>query len=164
MLRRRFLPLPILALAVPARARAASGREVLRVTGRIDEALRAEGARFDLAALEALGRVELATRTAWTGEARLRFEGVPLARLLDAVGAEGAVLRGVALNDYAIRAPIAELLRDGAFLATRQEGQKLRIRDRGPVWMIFPWSERPAIDTAVVRERAIWQLRRIEIG
>jgi hypothetical protein len=164
MLRRHLALLPILALAAPARAQGPAGREVLLVTGRIAESHRAQGARFDLAALEALGRTELVTRTAWTGAEPQRFAGVPLARLVEAVGAAGEVLRGVALNDYAIRAPLAELLRDGAFLATRQDDQPLRIRDRGPVWMIFPWSERPSLDNAVVRERAIWQLRRIEIG
>jgi hypothetical protein len=169
MLRRKLALLPFIALAAPARAQAPvvqplSGREVLRVTGRLAAPFRAEGARFDLAALEALGRVDLLTRTAWTGAQPQRFAGVPLARLVEAVGAEGPGLRGVALNDYAIRAPLADLLRDGAFLATRQDGEPLRVRDRGPVWMIFPWSQRPELDVATIRERAIWQLRRLEMG
>ncbi|WP_372622779.1 molybdopterin-dependent oxidoreductase [Falsiroseomonas sp.] len=164
MLRRHLALLPLIALAAPALAQAPGGREVLRVTGRLAEPYRAGGARFDLAALEALGRRELRTRTAWTGPQPQRFAGVPLARVMEAVGAEGPQLRGVALNDYAIRAPLAELLRDGAFLATRQDDEPLRIRDRGPVWMIFPWSQRPELDVATIRERAIWQLRRLEVG
>jgi hypothetical protein len=38
------------------------------------------------------------------------------------------------------------------------------VRNRGPVWIVFPWSARPALETALVRQRAIWQLARIEIG
>lgn len=161
MLRRNLALLPLIALAAPALAQ---GREVLRVTGRLADRYRAEGARFDLAAFEALGLGELRTRTAWTGPQAQRFSGVSLARLVQAVGAEAPMLRAVALNDYAIRAPLAELLRDDAFLATRQDDEPLRVRDRGPIWMIFPWSQRPELDNATIRERAIWQLRRIELG
>jgi hypothetical protein len=169
MLRRRLLLLPALAAALPgtlpralAQSEPARGREVLQVTGRI--AGPAEGARFDLAALEALGLTDLVTRTIWTGTAPQRFAGVPLARLLAHVGAQGSALRAVALNDYAITAPVAELVQQGAFLATRQDDQPLRIRDRGPVWMIFPWSQRPELDVPAVWERAIWQLRTIAIS
>ncbi|PWS35518.1 hypothetical protein DFH01_18110 [Falsiroseomonas bella] len=163
MLRRRFLALPVLAAAPPvlAETEAPRGRPILQVTGRIGAA---EGVRFDLVALEALGRADLVTRTAWTGDAPRRFAGVPLARLLQHVGAQGQMLRAVALNDYAITAPVPELLQHGAFLATREDDQPLRIRDRGPVWMIFPWSQRPELDVALVRERSIWQLRAITIA
>jgi hypothetical protein len=136
-------------------------RPILQVSGRIAAP---EGVRFDLAGLEALGRADLVTRTAWTGNAQRRFAGIPLARLLDHVGSQGQVLRAVALNDYAITAPVPELLQHGAFLATREDDQPLRIRDRGPVWMIFPWSQRPELDVALVRERSIWQLRAITIA
>jgi hypothetical protein len=40
----------------------------------------------------------------------------------------------------------------------------MRIRDRGPVWLLYPWTERPELDTPEFRERAIWQLAQIEIG
>jgi hypothetical protein len=169
-MRRRDLALlallgtPLLARPGPASGQAAPAREILTVTGRVGPAHLAQGARFDLAALEALGLETLETRTPWTGHEPRRFEGVPLARLLAAVGAEGARLRAVALNDYAITAGIAELTAAGAFLATRQDGQPLRIRDRGPIWLIFPWSSRPELDTPPFRERSIWQIRRFEIG
>ncbi|WP_137180232.1 molybdopterin-dependent oxidoreductase [Roseomonas sp. AR75] len=168
MLRRRFLLLPLLAAAPSVLAQQSPeaptqprGREILRVTGRIAAP---DGARFDLAALEALGRADLVTRTVWTGTTPQSFAGVRLETLLAHVGAQGGTLRLVALNDYAVTAPLAELVQQGAFLATRQDDQPLRIRDRGPVWMIFPWSQRPELDVPTVRERAIWQLRTITIS
>lgn len=159
MQRRSLLAATVAGLSLAApRPAAADERIVLTVTGAI-----AAPAEFTLTSLEALGLVELRTRTAWTGPALRRFGGVPLARLLDAVGSRGTALHAVALNDYAVSAPIPELLRHDAFLATREEGAPMRIRDRGPVWLIFPWSQRPELDVPTVRERAIWQLRRIEI-
>jgi hypothetical protein len=167
MLRRRLLLLPVLAAAQPVLAQTGAtpppaGRVILQVTGRIAAA--PESARFDLPALEGLGRTDLVTRTIWTGASPQHFAGIALETLLARVGAQGGGLRAVALNDYAITAPVTELVQHGAFLATRQEDQPLRIRDRGPVWMIFPWSQRPELDVPLVRERAIWQLRTITIS
>ncbi|OYW07287.1 MAG: hypothetical protein B7Z53_06550 [Rhodospirillales bacterium 12-71-4] len=150
-----------LALASPVRSQpqAARGRPALRVEGRV-----ADGPHgFSVAELEALGEGDLVTRTPWTGDAVLRFGGVALERVLRRVRAEGDMLRAVALNDYAVTVPREDAERHGAFLATRQGGQPLRVRDRGPVWLIYPWTERPALDHPTYRERAIWQLRLIDV-
>lgn len=146
-------------LALPSLARA-GGPPVLEVTGAVAPPA---PRRLDLEALEALGREDLVTRTPWT-QGPQRFGGVPLARLLAAVEARGDRLRAVALNDYAVTMPVAEAVADGAFLATRLDGTPMPVRHRGPVWIVFPWSARPALETAVVRQRAIWQLARIDIG
>ena len=119
--------------------------------------------RLHLADLDALGTDELVTQTPWTHGTQ-RFGGLLLRRLLDAVGAHGGTLRAVALNDYAVTMPIAATILDGGFLATRQNGAPLPVRERGPFWIVFPWSQRPELDTAQHRQRAIWQLRRIEVS
>jgi hypothetical protein len=159
MRRRSLLLLPLLA-ALPVQAQPRPGRIILRVTGRIADAERS----FDLPALEALGLEVLRTRTAWTGPETLHFSGVPLDRLLRAVGAQGDRLRATALNDYAVNVPREDADRNGAFLATRQDGAPLRVRDRGPIWLIYPWSDRADLDLAVYRDRAIWQLRQIDVS
>lgn len=147
------------AVAQPAPVGETPGRVILRVSGLIEGDERA----FDLVALEALGRQPLRTRTIWTGAAILDFQGVPLSLLLRAVGARGQRLRATALNDYAIDLPVEDADRHGAFLATRQDGQPIRVRDRGPVWLVYPWSDRPELDTPRFRDRAIWQLRHIDV-
>ncbi len=119
--------------------------------------------RFDLAALDAIGRVELTTRTPWT-QGPQRFLGVPLAQLLAAVGARGDTLRAEALNDYAITMPLPEVLEADAFIASRQDGAPMPVRHRGPFWLVFPWSRRPELDSAMFRQRAVWQLRRLDIA
>jgi hypothetical protein len=68
----------------------------------------------------------------------------------------------VALNDYAATIPLPAALDAEAFLATRQDGNPMPVRSRGPFWIIFPWSRRPDLDTARVRQWSVWQLARIE--
>ncbi|MDO9502519.1 molybdopterin-dependent oxidoreductase [Falsiroseomonas sp.] len=159
MRRRSLAAFPILATLAGADA-LAQPRPILRVTGRIDGAER----DFSLASLEALGMLDLATRTTWTGPDVLQFSGVPLATLLRACGATGQSLRIHALNDYAVNVPVADAADNAALLATRQAGAPLRIRDRGPIWLIYPWSARPELDAPVFRDRAIWQIRQIDVA
>ncbi|HWL80562.1 MAG TPA: molybdopterin-dependent oxidoreductase [Roseomonas sp.] len=162
--RRRVLALPPALLGLcPAAGQAAEElpRPVLLVSGLIAGA--PGGARrFSLEELEALGLQELRTNTPWTAGTQV-FSGVPLNRLLQAVGARGTMLRTVALNDYAVDIPEEDARLHGAFLATRLEGRPMRIRDRGPIWLVYPWSEQPALDQITYHERSIWQLQRIEV-
>ncbi|WP_439596141.1 molybdopterin-dependent oxidoreductase [Falsiroseomonas sp.] len=168
MRRRRLAILPLVGALAGFAAQAqpgggaaspAQGRIILRVSGRI-----AGGTRdFDLAGLEALGLQDLHTETRWTGSEVRRFSGVPLARLLQAVSAQGETLRAQALNDYAVTLPRQDADRNGALLATRQDGAPLRIRDRGPIWLIYPWTDRPELDLPIYRDRAIWQVRSIDV-
>jgi len=108
---------------------------------------------FLLAALKALGPEYLATVTPWTHEVQ-PFPGVTVARLL----------RAEALNRYGTELPPEDAATNGALLATRLDGAPMRVRDRGPLWLAFPWSQRPDLASPQVYERSIWQLRRVEIG
>lgn len=134
---------------------------VLRVGGLIDLPPHGE-AGFTLAALEALGMRRLRTTTPWTRGVQ-EFGGVTLASLMQAVRPRGARLRLEAINLFRAELPLEDAWQRGAFLATRQDGAPMRIRDRGPVWLIYPWSARPELDISTYHERAVWQLRRIEV-
>jgi hypothetical protein len=104
-----------------------------------------------------LGMIEMKTQTPWTdGEAN--FTGVPLAQLLDAVGTKGTSVHAVAANDYQADIPIAVLEESGALLAMRMNGQDLTLRDKGPLWIVFPWSEKPELDRVEIYNYAVWQL------
>lgn len=151
--------LVLAAIALPGTAGAA-GEPTLELTG--DVAPPAPR-RLTRSAVEALGQEDLVTSTAWTRGPQ-RFAGVRLERLLDAVGARGRVLRAVALNDYAVSMPLPEVLDAEPFVATRLDGSPMPVRNRGPFWIVFPWSRRPDLDTARVRQWSVWQLARIEAG
>lgn len=150
----------------PSASRAAlaepSGRILLSVTGRIAETNQEGRAEFDRQMLEALGTVTLRTWTPWT-DGVVEFEGVPAARVLDAVGAAGSVLRAIASNDYSTEIPLEELRKYPAILAMRMNGERLRLRDKGPLWIVMPWTDHPELDNQASRHWSVWQLRAIEV-
>jgi hypothetical protein len=120
-------------------------------------------ARFDRALLLAGGRDELRTATPFT-DGVSTFSGVLLSRLLDRLGADGSRLLTHALNDYAVTIPMEDVRTYAVLLALDQDGRALSVRERGPIWVIYPFSEHPELDDRVHRQRSIWQLTDIEVA
>ncbi|WP_293718030.1 oxidoreductase [Stappia sp.] len=147
------LPHPALASKLPAET------VVLTVDGAIDGDAPRD---FTIADLEALGLVELRTTTPWHDNEML-FEGVPMARLMEAVGARGDTVVGAALNNYLIDIPIADFETFGVLLAFKANGEYMGVRDKGPLFVIYPFDRFPDIRNELYYSRSIWQLRRLTV-
>lgn len=137
-------------------------RVILTVTGALDRAGADGSVDLTLEELERLGTVELVTTTPFT-PGPVRFTGVLLRRLLEAVGARGDVVHATALNDYMVEIPRTDAARWDVILATRADGEPLPVRAKGPLWVIYPWSRHPELDSPLYGSRSIWQVRSLEI-
>ena len=155
-------------LVAPALSAAAAelpkptGDVVLTVTGKITNTNAPGKAEFDRAMLAKLGMSELKTSHSW-GEGVSQFEGVLAGKLLDYVGATGAKIKAAAVNDYAIELESAELRKVPVLLATKMNGADLRLRDRGPIWIVYPRDAHRELNDAKFDARWAWQLKRLEI-
>lgn len=141
---------------------AAAGPVVLEVSGRLKRPRDGEVVRFDMAALEALPQTSFTTRTPWYARAR-RFTGPLLRDVLDAAGARGSLLRVSALNDYRVELPFDDALRHDLILARLIDGQPMAVRDKGPLFMVYPFDAHPELRSAVYYSRSVWQLKSIEV-
>ena len=141
---------------------AAQGEVILTVTGAITETNSGEAAEFDLAMLEAFDAVEFETTTIWTDGVQT-FVGVELDDLLTAMGAEGTTLRAIALNDYAVDIPVSDAVDGGPIIAYRRNGETMSLRDKGPLWVVYPFDSTPEYQSELIYSRSIWQLNRIEV-
>lgn len=154
-------------LAAPGAAGAAetlpapTGDVVLRVDGAIG-VRNGDAASFDMAMLEALPRTEIVTATPWT-EGETTFTGFRLSDLLDLVAAEGTVLKAHALNDYETDVPVEDARRFGVLIAYRVNGEPLSPADKGPLWIIYPYSAVDALQTETYYSRALWGLDRLTV-
>jgi hypothetical protein len=119
-------------------------------------------ADFDLDALECLGLARLRTWTPWT-EGEIEFGGVWARRLMEAVRANGTEVDTLALNDYEQTIPLEDFDKYDVLLATRVNGQLMRVRDKGPIWIVYPWSEHPELDDFATREKSVWQLNALHV-
>ena len=138
------------------------GAVVLTVTGKIANASRDGAAEFDMASLEALpGRVT-DTETPWT-KAKTKFQGPLGSELLKAVGASGTTLHIVALNDYAVDVPAEDFAKWPVILATRKDGQPMSVRDKGPIFVIYPFDVDKSLYNEKIFSRCAWQVKAIEV-
>ena len=152
-----LLPAHAAPLAAPA------GDVVLTISGGVAETNGDGEARFDMAMLKALPATEFTTTTIWT-DGKIRFTGVLLKDLLAAVGAHGKTVHAVALNDYAIDMPLADAMSGGPLLAYAVNGQPMPVRDKGQLWIVYPYDSDAKYRSELAYSRSIWQLARIEIG
>lgn len=138
---------------------ALQGRPILEVSGSIENN---STAVFDIAALERIGVTEIQTSTPWT-EGRPVFEGVLLSDLMNSVGAQGTVVLATALNDYRVEIPLSDFDRYPVVLAYKMNGEMLKVRDKGPLWIIYPQDEYPELQTKQVQSRWVWQIKELKI-
>ena len=139
-----------------------AGKTILTVDGLIENTTDGTSALFDLEALEALGLVTLETATPWT-EGVVRFEGVLGRTLLEAVGAKGTTLSAIALNDYVAPIPVSDFRDFDVILALAANGQHLSVRDKGPVFIVYPFDAKPELRNESIYARCVWQLARLTV-
>jgi hypothetical protein len=112
-------------------------------------------------ALLALPKRSVRTMTPWT-EGMVEFEGVPLAELIGLSGAKPAQIHAIALNNYAADIPAADAGIVDVIIAYRKDGQYMPVRDKGPLWVIYPLTSQPELDTEATHAKMIWQLKSLE--
>ena len=152
------LPLtaPVWALDKPA------GKVVLSVTGKVGQA-NAEGrADFDMAMLAALPQKSFTTNTPWYKTPK-KFTGPLLRDVLAAAGAKGTTLVAVALNDYKIEIPYEDAQRFDMVMARLLDDQPMPTRDKGPLFIVYPYDSSADLRSERYYSRSAWQLRTLEV-
>jgi hypothetical protein len=140
-----------------------TGPVVLRVTGRINAGDR-DVIAFDRPTLERLGVIRFTTSTNWT-EGEVIFDGVLLSRLLEVVGADAdaTTLILTALNDYSAPMPVSDAGDWPVILALKENGAYMSLRERGPLWVVYPQDAYPELRSREYLSRWVWQLATITV-
>jgi hypothetical protein len=132
--------------------------------------IRASGAPEIVLTLEDLKAIDatvLETATPWT-EGKQEFVGVTGRALLAALRQRGMAgdpekIIAVANNDYSIVLPVADFDQDELLIAYLRNGAALPVRDKGPLWIVFPFDSDAKYRTNTYKSYAIWGLVRLEL-
>lgn len=161
-----LLAIGILCTAAPASAdvdlSAPNGDVMLTIAGNIQKTNAGGEAKFDLEMLHALGYRTLRTSTPWT-DGTHEFGGVLMKDLLDAVGAEGKTVVAETLNNKGYRIDISDFLNYPVLLATSVDGERLRIRDKGPLWIVYPRDEFTELWQRPAERKTMWHITRLSV-
>lgn len=155
MLRTLAATFLILSHLVGERAAANGFELIIRASG-------GDEARYTVGELDTREQVSFTTSTIWTNDV-VTFSGVPLKDLLPDMPSN-ATLTLVALNDYAISIPMAEIGFSYPIVATRMDGSEMAVRDKGPFWLVYPYDSDASLQTETIYARSIWQLIEIRVS
>jgi hypothetical protein len=138
------------------------GSVILTVTGAISHSNVTPMVHFDMDRLQQIPRHVVRTSNPWQQE-EAEYEGVLLRDLLAAVGSTGSVMTIYALDGYREDISAADAKTIDVILAYKQDGQYLPVRGKGPLFVVFPFSEHPALLTDTRREQSVWQVNKIVV-
>jgi hypothetical protein len=138
------------------------GEAILVVSGSISNTNDGGVARFDRAMLESLGMVRLTTLTPWH-DSPSEYEGVSMRALLTFVGASGSEVLAIALNDYRSAIPLSDFEEFDVVLALKRDGALMPIRDKGPLFIVYPFDSDPRLRTEQYYSHAVWQVKELNV-
>ena len=139
-----------------------TGRVILKVTGNISATNVGDAAHFDRKMLEQLPSASFVTGTPWTSKAH-RWEGVLVSELLRHIGAGSQSFVASALDDYKVHVKGIDFTKYPVIFALKQDDKVLVLRNKGPIWLMFPWDDFPEIHNETNLSLSIWQLSEIKI-
>ncbi|MBE9558670.1 MAG: molybdopterin-dependent oxidoreductase [Proteobacteria bacterium] len=139
-----------------------TGPVILTISGSITKTNNGNKAEFDLEMLHALGTRAMSVTTSWT-DGTQEFSGVLMRDLMAAVGATGNTVEATALNNYTYGINIEDFSLYPVILATKLNGKILKIRDKGPLWIIYPLDKFTEVQQGSIEWRMVWQLRQLTV-
>lgn len=135
---------------------------VLTVSGKVATPNAGKRATFDMKMLEQLPQHSFTTRTPWYTEP-VRFTGPLLRDVLAAAGASGSKIVAVALNDYRTEIPFEDATRYEVIVARLMNDKPMPVREKGPLFIVYPFASKTELQSEVYYNRSAWQLNQLQV-
>lgn len=150
----------LIALSAFSAPASAQGIDRVTIVFATSDGAELERREVSVDAIEAMEPAHAVTDTPWTAE-EIRFDGVLFSALAESGPGRAVEARIVALNDYGITVPAVDWQTWPLVLASRMDGVRMRVRDKGPLWLIYPLDDYPVLQQLMYHARMIWQVRSI---
>jgi len=136
---------------------------VLTVKGALSQPNKGTDAVFDMKMLANLPQKTFSTRTPWFPDA-VSFTGPLLRDVLAAAGAKGSKIVASALNDYKTEIPFDDVNRHDAIVARLMNGKPMPIREKGPLFIVYPYDAKSELRSEIYYNRSAWQLKTLTVA
>ena len=141
---------------------APKSKVVLTISGTLTKPNHGKDAIFSMEMLEKLPQQTFTTKTPWYPRA-VTFTGPLLRDVLAAAGASGKQISARALDDYKTLIPMSDAQNFNLILARQIDGKNLSIREKGPLFIVYPYDSKPELQAQVYLDRSSWQLKLLTI-
>ena len=119
-------------------------------------------ASYDMAFLLSLPQKSFIAQTPWFTKP-VRFTGPLLRDVLAAAKVSGKTVQAVALDEYKAAIPFADAQQFDMVLAHQIDGQTLTPKDKGPLFVVYPYDSQPQLQSVQYYGRSVWQLKSLLI-
>jgi hypothetical protein len=117
---------------------------------------------LDLAALARLPQHSFRTNSPWTKTPQT-YSGPLLRDVLALAGVRGTSIKAQALNEYQVTIPVEDAHTHNMIIAQQIEGKPIPVRERGPLFIIYPFDSKAELQESRYYDRSIWQLMSLQV-
>lgn len=117
---------------------------------------------FTDAELMALPQQSFETETIWT-EGVVTFSGPSLKAVIAQAAMSPGDVELYAINDYNVVLPAGKIEDGAPIIANRINGAPFSVRDKGPLWIVFPYDGESRYNTEEYFALSVWQLNRLNV-
>ncbi len=139
-----------------------TGPVMLTVTGALSQPNQGADAVFDMKMLASLPQKTFSTHTPWYPQV-ISFTGPLLRDVLAAAGARGSQIVASALNDYKTEIPFDDAVRHEVIVARLMNDKPMPVREKGPLFIVYPYDTKAEFRTEIYYSRSAWQLKRLTV-
>ncbi len=101
------------------------------------------------------------TRLPWYPDQR-SFTGIPVSKLIERYGDNKTfAVTFLALNDYAATSTVDDIRAFAPIVAVKMNGKPMKVRHKGPYWLVFNLNKHPEIDNIAYHSQMVWQIDEI---
>jgi hypothetical protein len=148
--------------SVAQKLEAPKDKTVLTVTGAVTQPNVGKAAEFSMQMLEKLPQKTFTTQAPWY-PTKVEFTGPLLRDVLAAAGAKGTKIVATALNDYRTEIPFEDALKHDMIIARLLNGKPMPIREKGPLFIVYPYDTKAELKAEKFYNRSAWQLARLDV-
>jgi hypothetical protein len=113
---------------------------------------------FDLVSLKQLPQQTFTTHTPWYKKP-VTFTGPLLRDVLNASKVKGTTITAVALDEYKAKLPFSDAEKFDLILAHSLDGKQMGPKNKGPLFVVYPYDSRKELQSVLYYQRSVWQLK-----
>lgn len=134
------------------------GDVLLEVSGSLSFTNTHHGMQFDREMLLSFRQVKIITSSPWESGINT-YVGPKVSDIFERVGASGSEVRVTALNGYKVTISEKDIRQYDFIIALSKNGEKLTVRERGPLFLIYSFDDHPdAFLEHYLNRKTVWQV------
>ena len=117
---------------------------------------------FEMSSLKKMPQHAFTTHTPWY-QNPVAFTGPLLRDILNATKVKGHSITAIGIDDYKDKLPFSDAMNFDVILAHSLNGEPMTVKNKGPLFLVYPYDSKNELQSARYYQRSVWQLKALII-